>query len=64
MPRKKIGKLRVYKMNDLDYQAFCQWCRDKGLVPSEVIRSLMLDYYVKGLLEETNIKSLKELKEE
>jgi len=56
-------KLRTYKISQRDYEAFCSWCRSRNLRPTQVIRSLILDYYVKGLLESTKIKSLKELKE-
>lgn len=56
-------KLRTYKISERDYHAFCEWCKSRNLKPTQVIRSLILDYYVKGLLESTKIKSLKELRE-
>jgi len=61
MGRKPIGKLRVYKMSQTDYDAFCAWVRSKGLIPSEVIRSLMIDYYIEGMIKDLDDK-IKELK--
>lgn len=66
MGRKKTGKtpVRNFRMNETDYQAFCAWCKARGLKPTQVIRSLIQHHYVGALLEELEIKNLKELKEE
>lgn len=53
---------RTYCISEQDYLSFCEWCKSRGLVPSKAIRSLMLDFYVKGMLEDLDLRTLKELK--
>jgi len=61
--RPKVGRKRDYRMSDLEYQAFITWAKERGLVPSQVIRELVRKSLILGLIEETKIKSTKELKE-
>lgn len=43
--RPKLGdsetKLRTYKITEKDYRSFCEWCKSRGLRPSEVVRGLI-----------------------
>lgn len=53
------SKLKTYRVSQALYEEFCEFCRSRKLTPSEVIRSLMRDYYLKELISE--LKTLKEM---
>ena len=56
-------KLRTYKIGKRDYEAFSRFCEGRRLTKSEVLRSLIMRYFVAGMVREISLKTLKELKE-
>lgn len=58
MGRKRIGKVRSFRLSESDYKAFLEFCKERGLRPTQVVRQLVQIYYVsemrKELKEEMN----------
>jgi len=63
--RPRIGHKRNYTVSDEDYEGFILFCKSIGRKPSEVIRSLVIKFYVSGMQSDLKLeKLLEELKKE
>lgn len=60
--RKRIGKHKTYRISKEDYQAFLEFCEKRGLRPTQVVRSLVINYFTRGMIEDLNLKEIKELR--
>jgi len=50
--REGFKTLKTYRISEKDYQAFLDFCRERGLKPTQVIRGLIYKFTVKGMLKE------------
>jgi len=63
--RPRVGKIRTVRISDTDYTGFVLFCKSIGKTPSEVLRSLITEFYVKGMLSDLKLEKLiRELKKE
>ena len=69
--RPRIGKIRDFRMSDTEWSIFKEWCAERNLEASEVIRVLLkhfssmdLKQHLMFILEKYSDEELEKLKEE
>jgi len=46
--RRKIGKIRDFRMSNRDFESFRNWCQRRGFTVSEALRGLIKFVELKG----------------